>query len=272
MSKVEIKTVTQLDRGLAYGECCFETMRVVEGAIFEWARHWQRLQAGLEAFGMALANADKKSLYTAILQAAAGQGDDVLVRLTVSGGEATWGLHPPRERQPQAFLQVMQASPVIAPARLRSVSWPFPLRDKIAKFTSDYADTLRAMQQWQATLPEGCEPLLATSGSEPRLLSGLTANLLLYREGAWHTPSGSGILPGIVRSWLIEHAGVHAMACPLDGLQGVDAMALCNSGHFIRPVAEIDGHPLDAAHPALHQLIELLAGRPGVPHTTKESA
>lgn len=270
MSRVEIKTVAQLDRGLAYGECCFETVRVVDGEIFQWPRHWQRLQAGLAEFGVALENADQKPVYQEILKRAAERGEDVLVRLTVTGGEAPWGLCPPAERQPLALIQAMPALPVIAPARLQSVAWPFPLRSKVAKYSSDYADALRAMQGWQASMQRDCEPLLTTAGSEPCLLSGLTANLLLFRGGKWHTPGGDGILPGIVRDWLVEHAGVHVATCPLSWLQEIEAMALCNSGYFVRPVAEVDGHQLDAGHLAHRQLFDALTGHPGVPGLFEE--
>jgi len=271
MSRVEIKTVTGLDRGLAYGECCFETVRVTDGAIFAWPDHWQRLQAGLATFGMALPNSDKKRLYTAILQTAAEQGADALVRLTISGGEAHWGLRPPEERQPQAYIQAMPVSPVFGTVRLQTVSWPFPLRPKLAKFASDYADTLRAMQMWQDQLEDGHEPLLTTAGAEPRLLSGITANLLLYRQGEWYTPVGDGILPGVVRGWLMAHAGVRESGCPQGWLQEVEAMALCNSGFFIRPVAAVDGHSLNTAHPALKQLYEAMVGQAGVPANIGES-
>ncbi len=42
------------DRGLLYAEACFETFRVVNGAIFSWREHEKRLRLGLSLFGLAL--------------------------------------------------------------------------------------------------------------------------------------------------------------------------------------------------------------------------
>ena len=65
------------ERGLMYAEACFETMRVLHGAIFRWPAHLARLGRGAAAFG--LASPEDAPLYSACLEAAERTGGDALV-------------------------------------------------------------------------------------------------------------------------------------------------------------------------------------------------
>jgi len=91
MRPYEIKITETLDRGLAYAESCFETCRVVRGEIFSLPAHVQRLQTGMKAFGWDVSSERVAHWFQLAIQAAAAKGDDLLLRLTVSGGEASWG-------------------------------------------------------------------------------------------------------------------------------------------------------------------------------------
>lgn len=248
------------ERGLMYGEACFETLRVIGGQIFRWPAHLTRLAAGAEAFGWAAPA--EAPLRAACLAAAEGAGEDVLVRLTVSGGQAPWGLMQAGEAQ--VYIQAMSYAPPSGDLRLRSVDWPFPPRDRLAKFTADYAEALRAMVGWrrQGLLADGEGPLVCAGG---RVLGGLSANVLLYRDGRWLTPKlAPGVLPGVVRQALVEAGVAEAGACPAAWLPEAEAMALVNAGAFVRPVAMIDGRALDTSGARFAPLWRALQG-PGVP-------
>ena len=253
-----------MDRGLAYGEACFETFRVIGGHIFDWPGHWQRLALGLSEFGLLLSPGQGEELLFACLREAAKVGDDALVRLTISGGESGWGLTR-RSDQPVANIQCMACSRNSAPLFLRLATWPFALQPKRAKFVSDYADTLRALHG------DTDANVLFEQGGE--LIATATANVLLFRHGRWHTPPASvGVLPGRVRDFLIRRDLVRESACPVSWLDDCDAMAICNSGLFIRPVAWVEPSvrglarqlPLDQGHPALRILTEALQLAEGV--------
>ncbi len=45
--------VDVLDRGLAYGDGVFRTLRVATGTIRSWARHYRKLASDCRALGMA---------------------------------------------------------------------------------------------------------------------------------------------------------------------------------------------------------------------------
>lgn len=244
------------DRGLMYGEACFETLRVLRGAIFRWPAHLARLSVGAAAFGWVPPAGEP--LRAACLSAAGRVGEDALVRLTLSGGQAPWGLASRGE--PEIHIQAMPYAHPVGNLYLRSAPWPFPVRERPAKFTADYADTLRAMAHWRRAglLAEGEQALACADG---RILGGISANVLLYRDGRWLSPeTGPGVLPGIVRQALIEAGVVHACPCPKTWLADCEAMAMSNAGAFVRPVAAIDGRDLDSDEARFAPLWRALAG------------
>jgi len=248
------------DRGLLLGEACFETMRVVQGEIFAWQAHHDRLCRGLAAFGLDCPD----GLLPRCLAAAGETGDDALLRLTVSGGEAPRGLMVPAERLPQVHIQAWPYQAASQELALRTLHWPLSGMARIAKFTADYAFTIRLLHQARhaGQLSED-EQALFTLGDE--LLCMETANILISIDGEWRTPDSDAVLPGVVREVLLTSGSVTACACPLEWLLACDAMAICNSGCFIRPVASVNGRRLDTHAGHFAPLLDALRGQPGVP-------
>lgn len=258
---MKIITVETMDRGLAYGEACFETFRIIEGHIFDWPGHWQRLALGLSEFGLLLSPGQNEEVLFACLREAAAVGDDALVRLTISGGESAWGLTR-RADEPVVFIQALAYTARQSPQFLRLSTWPFALQKKSAKFVADYAYTLRALH--------GAADAHVLFEQDGWLLATATANILLYRDHAWWTPPDNvGVLPGRVRDCLIRCGLVKAAPCPVRWLQDCEAFAVCNSGLFIHPVAWIEGVQRNSAmqtqHAALQALRDALRKEDGVP-------
>ena len=254
---LDIQIVQKLDRGLSYAESCFETFRVIDGVIFLWDKHWQRLQHGLASFGLDVSDKHQDNIKQSCLQAAKKQGSDALVRLTATGGEAAWGLN--QQATPQMFIQALPFAAKQQTIHLQSVEYPFALLPKPAKFTSDYALTLRAMQHW--TLQDGKNPLICKNGT---LLSGLTANIALFHQGKWLTPQGDGILAGSIRNHLIQQELITPQPCSTQFLVHVEAAVLLNSGSFLQVVQSIDNKPLQTQHPAIADLQQNLQSQQGV--------
>ena len=101
MTKIDlnIRYSDGLDRGLAYGEACFETFRVIDGEVFGWQQHLFRLMKGLDSFGISLSERDLELIRKSLFEQAAEVADDVLVRLTITGGVANRGLVRNRDQQ-----------------------------------------------------------------------------------------------------------------------------------------------------------------------------
>ena len=257
---MQIILVEKMDRGLAYGESCFETFRVIDGQVFDWAGHWQRLECGLAEYGVRLPQGYGEEVLRASLREAAGLGSDVLVRLTISGGEANWGLAT-KASEPVLYLQCMPYKRSSTAASLRLEFWPFPLKQKCAKFSSDYAETLRVLR--------GVADINVLFEQGGLLLAAATANILLYRDGRWSTPSAEvGVMPGRVRDFLIRSALLREEPCPVVWLEDCEAAAVCNSGLFIQPLAYVVNiervEPMDILHHAFEPLVDALQQQGGV--------
>ena len=253
----DIQIIQHLNRGLAYAESCFETFRVIDGAIFLWDNHWQRLQHGLASFGLCLPDKHQERIKQSCLQAAKKEGSDCLVRLTVTGGEAPWGLT--QHTFPQIFIQALPYLAQQQAIHLQRVEYPFALLPKPAKFTSDYALTLRAKQHWE--LQNEKKPLICKDGM---LLGGLVANIALFFHGKWLTPQGDGILAGNIRNYLIQQGLIIPQPCSTQILAQAEVVVLLNSGSFVQVAQTIDNKPLQTQHPAITDLQQNLKTQEGV--------
>jgi len=246
------------DRGLLYAEACFETFRVIGGGIFGWQEHESRLRRGLACFGIDL----PEGLLSLCLDAAAKCGPDVLLRITVSGGQAPWGLRRPNRRGHGIHIMTRHYEGSAVPVSLRTIQWPFSLRARPAKFTADYAETLRALEIVRDQLGDDEDALVCNDRS---MVSAMTANVLIHRKHHWWTPAGNGVLPGIIRSALLQSGIVTESDCPIGWFEDCQVMAVCNSGSFITPIRQINGRELPVTDPAINRLWQPLIGRPGVP-------
>jgi len=259
-TSVQIRVVKTMDRGLAYGESCFETFRVIDGAIFDWAGHWQRLLAGLAEFAVLLPEHSEAEMRSACLAEAAKLATDCLVRLTLSGGLAEWGLLN-RSDSPRIQIQCKPYQTNLSPVSLRLQDWPFPIKKKTAKFSADYAETLRVLHG-----ADDAHVLFEQGGN---LLATATANVLIYRHGDWFTPpADAGVLPGRVRACLVRKDLLIETACPLHWLDDCEAMLVSNSAVFLQPVVDIDrvqrSVPMAVQHAAIELLLDALRGEEGV--------
>jgi len=250
-----------LDRGLSYGEGCFETFRIINGQIFAWPEHMERLTRGLAEFGISLSSEQMQGIFDRCLVRAGDTGSDVLMRITVTGGSAEWGLLK-AAAQPNVYIQAVPFVSNGKPDKSLSLrAWPFPLKQRPAKFISDYGDTLRALRD-----SAHADVLFVSGGS---LLGAATANVLVYRNGQWWTPDGPGVLEGVVRGYLIRAGLVQAAVCPVKWVHEAEAVLLSNCGALLQSVVEVqaDGEVLkfDSQHKAIAALSDSLLGQSGLP-------
>lgn len=256
-----IHRVVTMPRGLGYAVACFETFRVIDDEIFAWPQHWARLGLGLQAYGLQLPASASQDVLAAVLEHCQGLGHDCLCRITIAADEAPWGLL--QHSSLECFIQAQNYSPPFALSNLHSVAYPYALRPKVAKFTSDYAETLRAIEHMRGLHPD-IKPAHYLWCHDGFVISGLTSNVLLYVQDQWLTPNNTATLPGIVRDYFIVQGHIEALPCPVSLLNTCEAMVLTNCGQFIQPVAYINHRELNENHPAIAMLYEHLASNEGV--------
>lgn len=262
MSKHEIKIIEQADRGLMYAEGCFETFRVVHGKVFALSAHIQRMQTGLQLLGIEIVDTELNRIFADCIHQAAQRAEDQLLRLTITGGDAPWGLFRKSDIGFNVYLQ-MQAPIAPSALTLQTVNYPFPLREKQAKLIGDYGEQLQAWQLWKHQLPDQAMPLICGQG---QCLSTMTANIAVFDGMHWLTPPlQAGVLPGTLRGHLVSHRILMEQSVKQNQLDNMQAMVCLNAGAWMVPVRQLNGRVLNAEHDAIQMLHQAVAGLDGVP-------
>lgn len=243
-------TLSVADRGLAYGDGLFETIRVERGVPVMASLHWQRLQLGLErlAIPVPIAEAQRQLLALLALADADGRRSGV-AKLIVTRGEGGRGFGPPIDPKP-SILWSWHPVPPGAPVdsrqglELRICRQRLPHRPWLAGLKH-----LNCLEYVLARLElrEGGEADGLLLDGDGLVIEATSANLFLVVGGKLITPAlhRCGIM-GTVRRWIIEAQAaelrvpvVEADLAPA-ALEGADEVFLCNSVIGICPVSRID--------------------------------
>lgn len=266
-----VEALDASDRGLAYGDGLFETMRAHAGTLPWWPRHRARLLAGAWRLGIAC---PADALVDLALGEALSMAPEGIVKLVLTRGTGARGYAPPSPDSPLAPTLVVSVSPVVS--LLASAPKPALCVDLLnirlgvqpalagLKHLNRLEQVLGAREAAERGLDEG----LMADG-EGRLTCGTRGNIFARRDGRWITPpvDRAGVA-GIVRGLLLESwPALSEAVLHLDDLPRVDALFLTNAVRGILPVGrcgvrELDPRPtgledaravLAASHPAFRE-------------------
>ena len=259
----EEATVSVRDRGFAYGDAAFETLRAYGGEVFEWRAHADRLGRTCDALALdhGLSDADLRARIRETL--AANDLDDAYVKLSISRGVQPGKLSPGPVEDPTVVVYVADLPRGGRPERGKEPVWNGPATAAVVETRRipdaalpAHAKTHNYLNGILARLelgdeddgdPEKARPDEALMlDSDGNLAEGATSNLFFVREGVLHTPSLDGpILPGVTRRVLLELAESEEIPVkentydPAD-LRAADEAFLTNSTWEIRPLAAVE--------------------------------
>lgn len=266
------------DRGFAYGDGLFETMRAHAGTLPWWPRHRARLLAGARRLGIAIPGDPHLDAALAEALVVAPEG---IIKLVLTRGTGARGYAPPSaspDARAAPTLAVFASSPIssamsssggLAPALALHVdllSMRLGVQPLLAglKHLNRLEQVLGAREAAERGLDEG----LMADG-DGRIVCGTRGNILARLDGRWITPpvDRAGVA-GIVRGLLLESwPALSEAVLHLDDLPRVDALFLTNAVRGILPVGrcgvrELDPRPtgledaravLAASHPAFRE-------------------
>jgi 4-amino-4-deoxychorismate lyase len=237
------------DRGLAYGDGVFRTLRLHDGQALLWDRHYRKLAHDCAA--LKLPCPDSALLSRELAQAAAGEPEGI-GRITITRGPGARGYALPLRPQPTRIV-------IVSPAPMRPAEWTTEgVRARLCATRATFQpalagvkhlnrlDSVLARAEWDD--PEIAEGLLLDHRGD--VVSGTMSNLFLAERGALVTPdlAGGGIA-GVQRERLLEHALTHGVAARAEPvsvarLVAADEVFLVNSVIGLWPVRVIDavGH------------------------------
>ena len=255
----QVDAVAADDRGLAYGDGVFETIRVHRGGMPWWDAHWARLLRGSERLGLALPDQHQVREQARLMF---GDGADGVLKLIVTRGGGARGYAPSASAQPHWLLS---RHPLPArsdgPAHgdglhLHGCSTRMATQPVLAgiKHCNRLEQVLARAECVAAGKDEG---LLCDA--EGWVVAATSANVFVLHAGQWTTPllDQCGVA-GTCRAQLLAPLHAHEGRLRPADVEAADAVFLCNAVRGILPVASL-GARVWQPHPALAQACQVLA-------------
>jgi len=203
------------------GDGVFETIRVVEGALYAMAAHRERLWTSAAAIGLRIPM-DAEALSAALVATARAAGRrDALVRLIVARGPGGYAANPYESRGPAVYIAVY---PVSAPfmqkhpegARVRTSAVPLKPGAMATAKTCNYIPN--ALMKKEAV--DAGVDFTVTFDERGFLGEGATENMAIVgTDGVLRTPLPERILAGIT---MTRCAALAAARPDAFGLRGVE--------------------------------------------------
>lgn len=232
------------DRGLAYGDGLFETLRVrADGCVPLWPRHRARLLAGAAHLGIPVTADTVERCLAETLAGTAGAGVAKLILTRGAGGR---GYLPPASPRP-VLVGRFSALPLWSDqarregidtglCRLILPDDPLAGLKHLNRLNQVLARQEVATQGWQ-------EGILLNRQRQP--VEATAMNLFaLYGDTLWTPALERAGVAGIGRQWLLERATARGLRVavalrPLSRLRGADGVFLANSVVGILPVRKL---------------------------------
>lgn len=234
-----VDAVPAHDRGFAYGDGVFETLRAHRGTLPWWDAHWDRLGLGAARLGLELP--DRAQVLEQACELLAG--DDGVLKLVVSRGPGGRGYAPPPVATPTWVLsrEALPAPPPPAGLTLRWCDTRLGLQPALAgiKHCNRLEQVLARAEWQQLPAPAAAHEGLMRS-SDGDVVCATAANVFMLRDGRWRTPRVDRCgVAGICRQWAMAALDAGQSRIAVGDIETADAVFLCNAVRGILPVARL---------------------------------
>lgn len=259
----QVGAVPVNDRGLAYGDGLFETMRTHQGRVPWWDAHWSRLAHGAARLRLPLPDRAQVARQAEAMLADEGSDASSVLKLVVTRGAGGRGYMPAADSAPLWMLSRhrLPSPPRKGGLQLRWCTTRLALQPALAGLKHcNRLEQVLARGEWSdAEIDEGL-----VQDMDGHVVSATAANLFVLRDGGWHTPPVDRCgVAGVCRAWLLSTCAGQETRMGVHEIETADAVVLCNAVRGILPVARLGdrawsphhqvrtlrGH-LAAAHPA----------------------
>ena len=248
-----VDAVSIANRGLAYGDGVFETMRVHLGALPLWPLHLARFRAGADRLGIALPDV---AFIASRIAEMASTTDSGVLKLLLTRGDGGRGYAPPAEALPTWTLSQHALPLATSDLRLHDCKTRLAFQPALAgiKHCNRLEQVLARGECERAGCDEG---LMRDMAGNP--VCATSANLLVLRDDRWITPPVDACgVAGVLRGWLVAQGLVEVAALSPDDVADADDLALCNAVRGILPVRPLAAREWPS-HPATSELRARLA-------------
>ena len=211
-----------LDEGFAYGLGVFETMAVVNGQVIFAKQHLQRLRKGLATLGIK-EQEDVKAHFES--------HDDKCINGVKKVIVSDANIMVNYRENPYTKADYQQGFKLEIAKVRRNETSPFTYIKSL-----NYGDNIVAKRKAKERGID--EPIFLNSYGE--LTEGATTNIFFCHGDKIYTPPvASGLLPGIMREWIVENISVEEYKIYFDYIKEFDEMFISNSVLGIMPIASL---------------------------------
>ena len=211
------------DHGVLYGDAIFEGVLLVEGRLFQWREHLERLYASAARLSIEVPYSPlelTQHMAEAVKSTSVSRNEHSYMRLVVTRGIGDLGIHP--ARCAGSTLYSIISTIQLYPEAVYRRGVRLALAKKTRRMGTEVLDPqikscnyLNNISALLETLPEGCnETVMLTSGG---FLAEATADnlFIVVREDGWEssaakvsllTPSSNYCLRGITRGLVLGYA------------------------------------------------------------------
>ena len=227
------------DRGLAYGDGLFETMRAHAGTVPWWPAHWRRLLHGAQRLRIPVpAEAEVVRQVSTLLQ-----GGEGVVKLLLTRGAGGRGYVPPPEPAPTCIVS-HHPVPVSTPGGLMLRWCDTRLAEQPALAGIKHCNRLEqvlARLEWTAPggpMPDAHDGLMRSTSGD--VVCATAANVFALIDGQWRTPPVDRCgVAGVCREWALARLDARIGILSPQQVETADAVFLCNAVRGILPVARL---------------------------------
>ena len=232
------------DRGLAYGDGLFETIRCKNGRAPAWPLHLQRIASGAEVLGLELDKAVLEAyLDSALSLAGQAQLSDIVIKMLVTRGDGGRGYLPPVTAKLRTILIIKPYQATLdVDVELKNCAYRLNHNPTLAgiKHLNRLEQVLTARS---ANLNAHQQGLVFDI--DDRIIETLHHNLFLVKNGGLLTSELNlcGVAGVLRRAILEQFAPKLGLATSVadvyeQDLQTADEVFICNSVHGITPVRQ----------------------------------
>ncbi len=240
-------TIPIMDRGLAYGQGVFETVRIANGKPLLWDAHLARLKLGCQRLLISFDATTEAALVADVTTLSKGCPTAV-VKVTITAGAGGRGYRMPGTLQPNRIvarfpLPTYPQTHTVEGIKVRTCDYRLPVNAALAGIKHlNRLDQVLARAEWSdIQTVEGV--MLDQAGN---VIEGTMTNILGCLDGTLLTPSlAQAGVAGIMRSYLVEQARLESIEVAeveisAEEFMRCDEIFVCNSVAGLWPVVEWD--------------------------------
>lgn len=245
--------ISPLNRGLMYGDGCFETLRSYSGKFLGWSNHVERLKSGLEYLNMEcpVSPRELESHIRTLLNHNQLENTEAIIRIqcwrdgkrgyTPDSTKASWMVQAGKLQNEAKELK-------LAVAKTRCI--PSEALERKYKLSNG----LNYIKAAQEAGERSCDDALMLTVDD-KVSETTSANIFWIKEGKVHTPSEEcDLLPGVTRSMVmdvIQSLGipVEESVYDLSSVKKAEAVFCTNSLIEIVEVISLDDIRFEVNHP-----------------------